>query len=1591
MAAVNSTGSDHDQYPGKRHMMLPPDHANSRHTTDPGAAVHTDDDYPSFEEEELPMSPSAANIMVEETPESRRIRLEMEETKPRKKIPQIATTSSRLQVRVLQANVLEDPNFSFMPAHRQSGTTHHHNGRSRSCVPPAAQHAADEGQKPSDGARPYRYVLDSYFRNLTDSIGNPRSPERRNGSEPDPTSDQLRGETLREDEIVIDDEPSAQQRGSLIAHSEPNQHKQYDEPVTTAQGHASRSIEDQRTGEEEEYDHNGPYHGHVGSATVITGVPQVNATSPNAASPAQAALFSNEDDDHDDIVDLTHSPPSKVGMKSRPFTRLPGNTGAGRAPLHHARVTKASRRRHPNPGGHPHIHQQANRRPLQLPSEDDLILLLQARVRRHGQVQKRLDYLELQNGSLLQEKEQSGAELQRVTNARDQYAQEYNSLTQSLEVFKEKYYKLKKWALEANKDCEELQKTAASFERSLVEVTDDRNQLHAQLQDAQSTSDTASEQMANVRNEICEVKVMAEERLAKVNQLTGLVVGKDDQLKSEKLQCKKWEDHIARLEEEKKMHNLRMHNDQQELHRKVEAMSEKLQTLQTNGAGAKSDMELISASLNQIQTTVQNHLSTKTDISSLIADFGSRADSFDGMKASIGDKLEEAIVNLKNTLQKDLAEQEEKILSAAQAGNEPLSEVKKALSSLEQKAGHTGEMIKLLQETKIAAERNLKIIANNVTKALGAESEAAQAKIEALQTEIGNLRNKSETACEERDTCSQEREREKAEHQAEINRVREEGNTEGRLQGREQGILEGREQGMQKGRQERDAEKDAEHQAEVDDLLALLTEARQEHKCLQVELNKAEEYVKLAQNRSEQAQEQMGIDMAEYSHRIECKLRDLQAEIKVGHEQRAKDHGEIESLNAIRLQLHQDLEASRGETTIAIKEQDALQDEIADLERRLDWTKDTLEQAACHLREITNELKVFKEQQPAIEQLKEDFLSQKREVEAKSQEVQVLQKEAEKQELRRAQLEEEARESDRLKEENNALKTQLQTAQETGLLVSELQNELEQEKTEVGELRTALAASRQEAREKDQMAQDLATTTKRLKELEKQSSVIPEQQKRLQQKDATIAELKAALQISQQKAQEKDKLTGQITAVRKQLEELQKDSQALAYVQTNLQEKNTEVAELKAALSPAREELSKIDSLQKTNNSLKENLVSLSSDLEQLNEECAELRPLKEAVKAKDDELAELQKQLGSANGQLAELAELREELQRKEDELAAMQQQVLSLEGALSNAKLDQETRQPPPQRRVADRSGRTNVSPNAHIEHPHPGVGRDDIGLSHADTLVSSTHTTVVPETQPEIPDSVPVDHDSLIPLPDQQAENSESELSAIPSEDEDDLFEDDIDGDINHSQAYSRGQGHVSPMMRAVERLSDNQGPLPSSPYSSQGEQMLLDQVSQGHPGEPAGAIRGIVTPRNGTGSTQLPSPLRLRSGSQLRRNAGTPEPSTLGRNRASTPAIRREQHQPNSAAKRRIDPAADDTASQENTKKLKRRPENLGVRSAQPRNLAQSSEQTPAHGPASWRKSVVGTNAPTPGKSQRTPKAGRKGSRQDKYASRFAADA
>ena len=147
---------------------------------------------------------------------------------------------------------------------------------------------------------------------------------------------------------------------------------------------------------------------------------------------------------------------------------------------------------------------------------------------------------------------------------------------------------------------------------------------------------------------------------------------------------------------------------------------------------------------------------------------------------------------------------------------------------------------------------------------------------------------------------------------------------------------------------------------------------------------------------------------------------------------------------------------------------------------------------------------------------------------------------------------------------------------------------------------------------------------------------------------------------------------------------------------------------------------------------------------------------------------------------------------------------------------------------------------------------------------------------------------------------------------------------------------------------------------------------------------------------------PSPRRLRSGCSGPTKStplGQRPESTLNIQASPRGGVSRERHLPNSAAKRRLESEESHSSPQMSTlKRLKRNSSALDVKKPAKQTPASfdyaraaSARSTKPSEPSGGRKgSIVGTNAPAPGRSQKVLEKPRKNSKVNKYESRFGPD-
>jgi myosin heavy subunit len=585
------------------------------------------------------------------------------------------------------------------------------------------------------------------------------------------------------------------------------------------------------------------------------------------------------------------------------------------------------------------------------------------------------------------------------------------------------------------------------------------------------------------------------------------------------------------------------------------------------------------------------------------------------------------------------------------------------------------------------------------------------------------------------------------------------------------------------------------------------------------------------------------------------------------------------------------------------------------------------------------------------------------------------------------------------------LQLDLASARKQATMATSLEKENQAKSAEVTTLNGQLKEALESVSEKNYLVEEKLRLSKQLAQCRKELSVTAGLENTIKEKDASITDLKNSLTIAQSHAQQMDELVEQNARLEDEFEGLHHEVQDLATSNQALAQQNAKIPGLEAALKKAKVEADKVSELEKQQAALETRLSLLTTDLDVARGENAQVTPLKTALEKKQMEIDKLQKQQSD------------------------VQQTVLRLEGELSNAHADLETAKAALIAAEVQEAARS-ASSGEHQQKP----ARDSAN-SGSSTPNLTGATSVIPETQIEVPEFVPQEFDCLEFIND--LDEAQSDLTSISDEDEFELAQDELpapvlkgkqldqpsteslthratDSGISTSAtkhtpvAVARSESTKDSSYRTA--LAHNTGPkitgLPSrsrldsdtqtssSSLESHNEQMLLDEASQEVADvDSQDANSPIAMPWNPLRSTLGPSPRRLRSGSQGQpRLPGLPsgqQPASQPQ-RVSTPMAIREKPLPNSAVKRRIEPEAEIEDSQEPPKKLKRRPANMEVR--KPTTPGSNSFVPAARPPITYRRSssstIVGTSAPAPGTAQRTVKSGRNKSKNNRYAARFA---
>ena len=581
----------------------------------------------------------------------------------------------------------------------------------------------------------------------------------------------------------------------------------------------------------------------------------------------------------------------------------------------------------------------------------------------------------------------------------------------------------------------------------------------------------------------------------------------------------------------------------------------------------------------------------------------------------------------------------------------------------------------------------------------------------------------------------------------------------------------------------------------------------------------------------------------------------------------------------------------------------------------------------------------------------------------------------------------------------------------------------------VGNISAELAAMTERTRERNtelellqselSEARTMASKVSPLKEsMETLSTEKSELEHRLEQATTKAADTCVLRSQNREKDVELSDLHNRLSEMNEVQEQLQKSLLVKQKLMQQLDAAKDRLAATEAEL-PSRDQL-EIDLKQR-----EAQLVELQQQVNKSGEVAAELEAIQVEYQLKDEQIVSLQREAQKSEQESREAQQALEGLPQHVVDLlmshepfcSSFQHRGRTTRNTPKTAENDHGEAEPGteeadgfasqrPQRRVANRSATSQI-----------GAG------SHASAAGGHLSQADMPDDVDLVPDSqqIVLPNGSLGPSGQKEVLEQSSPLSD-PHGDED-LEQDlqDVADGASHidgretQMRFSQGSHVKAPMHRnsSDKRPSSSMSvdlfrqhasglsgssraqKLPHNMHSSPG--LEPSETDHGHPelsqssGSPIEELEIPETyksPQTIDPAVLEPSPRRLRDGTQLGvRLTPLPESSADPRN-LTTPARVYERHQPNSAAKRS---AQDEPEHPSESKKqrLKRRADRLAPRpTIRSSSFSNPDSQPSTSGPAARNGgSVIGTSAPTPGKTQRSTKSTRKTTQTNKYAARF----
>lgn len=339
-----------------------------------------------------------------------------------------------------------------------------------------------------------------------------------------------------------------------------------------------------------------------------------------------------------------------------------------------------------------------------IPTEEDLLYLLMSRTRDTAKSLRKLEALERQNYQLREEKLVSEAKLEEAEGNHRELLIKQDMMDRRLEAFKEKYYKLKTWALEANKDCELLQNKSIDLRNAVSELSKERDDLRTSLQSLTEGHSTHVYHMDTMHGLIRDVKQSAADQSAIVNRQNGLLQANKENLRKEQARCDRLEAHIAQIERHKTRQDQRFHDQRNDQNKFLQEVYNELKKMAAQQTGSRSDSKEILDSVRACQSLVQDQPTFISELSQIKDHFEGITQLINLRSKSALEILKGEIDNLRKAIELQSTADSQQHLQAVQECNIQLIKAKEQVAQLLQANEQSMTITNLLRDGKEAAE-----------------------------------------------------------------------------------------------------------------------------------------------------------------------------------------------------------------------------------------------------------------------------------------------------------------------------------------------------------------------------------------------------------------------------------------------------------------------------------------------------------------------------------------------------------------------------------------------------------------------------------------------------------------------------------------------------------------------------------------------------------------------------------------------------------------------------------------------------------------------------------------------------------------------